>query len=308
MASLHLPKWLTGSGGKAHFYVDASKPSSNNVDDGVYGRSAANAWNSINYATTTIAKNYNIHAMKVYIHIAPGTYNETISLAEQTRTTGFVVLAPSTQNGTVNITRTAASGHMVDHTSGAWRIEQLNFKYTLTANTSGSSNTPAFIYCSSANDSLGIRRCNFEFIEDSSMSNSTNVVNLRGIWCGNGRISWNNMQLSDDAFDYSSSNKANPVSTLKGSKSDSHLTVSWIYVENGGLLTFGTSDDATNEAKFTGTDPAPTINVSGVYTVFLRAITQAVVRSQPGQSRASVRWKTDCCTETGLKYWTRRNI
>ena len=299
MGSLHLPKWLTGSGNKADFYVDASKPVSNNVDDGVYGRTAANAWNSINYATTTIAKNYNIHAMKVYVHIAPGTYNESITLADQTRTTGFVLLAPSTQNGTVNIVRTAASGHMVDHTAGAWRLEQLNFKYNLTANTSGSSNTPAFIYDTSADTSLGIRRCNFEFAEattgDTAISNSTNAINLRGIYCSGGKISWNNMSVSDDAFNYSSSNKANPTSTLKGSKNDSHLTVRWLYIENGGSLTFGTSDDSKNEANFTG--DTPTINVTGVYTVFLHALTQAVVRSQGTGNKISFTG-----SPTGQKY------
>lgn len=281
MASLHLPKWLTGSNGKAHFYVDASKPSSNNVDDGVYGRSAANAWNSINYATTTIAKNYNIHSLKVYIHIAPGTYNEAITLADQTRTTGFVLLAPSTQNGVVNITRTAASGHMIDHTAGSWKLEQLNFKYNLSANTGSSSSTPAFIYTSSADTTLGIRRCNFEFAEvtsgDNAISNSTKAINLRAMYCSGGRLSFNNMTLEDDAFEYSSSNKANPVSTFKGTKSDSHLNVAWFYVQNGGLLSFGKSDSADNESKFTGN--TPTINVTGAFNVFLKALTQGIVRS-----------------------------
>ena len=271
--------------GYKYFTIDGNNYGilDNNIDENEYGKSIDNAWTSLAYAVNTIAKNYNINSQSIYVRVKEGTYTESITLSSQTRTTGFIMISPYAQSEIVKLYRESYTGKIISHEGGRWILNQLNLEFKIKSNTSSGSTTPGFIVSSSGDENLGIRRCNFNFID-----NTTNVegasyksINFRGINATGGRISWNNMAITSDPFKYSSTNKANPVTTMSGSiqnNGGSDLTVFWIYVENGGLINFGTSDDATNEAKFTSNTPK--ISVSGSFSEFLHALTQGIVRSQ----------------------------
>lgn len=332
MKSLHLPIWIKET---THLYVDNSVLSGTGTENDPYvykgkdvdrdvtaseylarigtslgnatppkwGRSLDFPFKTINFAATNLAKNYNINSKYVFIHIVPGTYEEQISLAEQTRTTGVVALVPTTQDGIVTIKREAQDGSIISHTGGVWRLEQLNFIYQINDNTTANQNFPHIIASSSANDILHIRRCNFKFI-DNTTEDSTHEIYARLISADGGRININNMSLSDDAFSYSAENQASAATIFEGILNPNNITtklhVYWFYIENGSVVQFGKSSSSVNEAKFDL--DRPTYYVTGSYSVYMSVLMQAIVRTT-GTGNAPVwTYPQDASSPTGKKY------
>ena len=230
-STLHLPLWVGDPGIGTQYYVDGGSAGSDATGDG----SQDHPWKTIGHATEILCKNYNINSRTVYINVAAGTYTELISLTEQQRTTGEIVIRP-VSGATVNITYNAtASQRIFSHSGGEWRLQNLNI--TLNLQETGTGNyVPGAIY--SSGGELHVEACNFEFTDT-----STGNVSARMLWSAGGLI---HLQAIS----------GNSTVTWSGSLTNPNASMDWIHAENGGGIL---SYRAATANQF---------NVSGAFTTF----------------------------------------
>ena len=255
LGQLHIPLYVGERNGNSvigtEFYV-----ATNGVDstaDG-RGRSADKPWRTISYATQTLAKNYNISTKVVHINIAAGTYNESVSLPLLNRTTGYVVLRPMNNNANVTIAVTTNAGAVcVNHSGGAWELQNINVSLTL--QTASSTSFPALVYSSDSSGYLRLSRCNFTVTDSTS---GTTATNARLLWCGGGHIVVNNYNAFTETNEETHWNRT-------GSNIE-HLE--WIYVENSGVFELQRRSDSGSK----------NIVVSGNFEHFVTCLFNGLLR------------------------------
>jgi hypothetical protein len=254
LQQLHLPLYVGEKNGSStigtEFYVAPNGV--NNTADG-RGRSADKPWQTIAYATQTIAKNYNISTKTVHINVAAGEYDEHVDLPMLQRTTGKVVIRPASSNASVTISRNAASGGCIAHTGGAWELHKITLKMTIQTASSNS-----FPYLVESTDSTGyveLHGCPMQVIDSTS---GTTQTDARLIWVAGGKININTHN------DFTGTD-----SQITWSRTGTNInSLHWLYIENSGVVQFLRSTASGNKV----------INVTGTFNTFAKVLYMGLLR------------------------------
>lgn len=126
LKSIRVPIWVERT---KKFYVDKST-GSDTLDDG-RGESESKAFKTIQACVDYITSNYNLNKNNVGIYIAPGVYEESLTLGSFSRTTGYIALIDKEGNYGVTIRMTNANVIRVE--GGEWFLRGVVVENSVTA-------------------------------------------------------------------------------------------------------------------------------------------------------------------------------
>jgi hypothetical protein len=137
LKSIRVPIWIDST---KYFYVNGST-GSDVLTEGI-GETTAKPFKTIQACVDYVSNNYNLNSNNVGIRIFPGTYNESLTFGEFSRTTGHISLFPHDDNYSVTIT--SQNKNTVTVYGGAWYLRGLIIKNTVTAINDGINH---YLYC-----------------------------------------------------------------------------------------------------------------------------------------------------------------
>lgn len=261
LAQLHVPVWIGDKGITRFFYVDGT-----NGNDANDGKTAATAWKSLNFATTTVAKNYNISSYNVIIYVKGGTYTEMVNLPSVPRTTGAVYIRPLSSEDVVNLNYSTPTGNgCFSHAGGEWIIEDMNINLTIAEQTSSGTAFPYIVFSSDMTGSVTLRNCNLSFTDSTVSGSGARYARL--LWSNGGMILLQNTKtVTSDGTTTTSST----TTTWSGTKANADGVI-WMFLENNGVISARRAGN--------GVTGNPTITVSGSYTYFCNPTYRGMYRT-----------------------------
>ena len=126
LKSIRVPIWVERT---KKFYVDKST-GSDTLDDG-RGESEGKPFKTIQACVDYVTSNYNLNKNNVGIYIAPGVYEESLTLGSFSRTTGYIALIDKEGNYGVTIRMTNANVIRVE--GGEWVLRGIIVESLVTA-------------------------------------------------------------------------------------------------------------------------------------------------------------------------------
>lgn len=126
LKSIRVPIWVERT---KNFYVDKST-GSDTLDDG-RGESESKAFKTIQACVDYVTSNYNLNKNNVGIYIAPGVYEESLTLGSFSRTTGYIALIGKSGDYSTTIKKTNANVIRVD--GGEWFLRGMVIESAVTA-------------------------------------------------------------------------------------------------------------------------------------------------------------------------------
>lgn len=138
LKALRLPIWLAGN---TNFYVDKSHASASDSLDEGRGLSADKPFLTIQAAVNYVCDNFNLGNHNVYIHIAPGIYDESVGLGDYTTISGAIHLVgedTGAEGLTTVIRRTNAQ--CVGVKKNVYHLKNLKFQETVNNSVGGFTN------------------------------------------------------------------------------------------------------------------------------------------------------------------------
>ncbi|WP_417035388.1 hypothetical protein [Desulfovibrio piger] len=126
LKSIRVPIWVERT---KKFYVDKST-GSDTLDDG-RGESESKPFKTIQACVDYVTSNYNLNKNNVGIYIAPGVYEESLTLGSFSRTTGYIALIDKEGNYGVTIRMTNANVIRVE--GGEWVLRGIIVESQVTA-------------------------------------------------------------------------------------------------------------------------------------------------------------------------------
>ena len=124
LKSIRVPIWLTKN---KSFYVNGTTGS--DVLDGGRGESADKPFKTIQACASYISNNYNIGSYICTILVSDGEYEESLRLADFSRTTGKILIKSETKFG-ATLKNPATSLTLIDCTAGVWELTDFSFIMT----------------------------------------------------------------------------------------------------------------------------------------------------------------------------------
>ena len=118
LKSIRVPIWIDAT---KYFYVNGST-GSDVLTDGI-GETTAKPFKTIQACVDYVSNNYNLNSNNVGIRIFPGTYNESLTLGEFSRTTGYIALLPHESDYSVTITND--NNNTIRVVGGVWYLRKL---------------------------------------------------------------------------------------------------------------------------------------------------------------------------------------
>ena len=130
LKSIRVPIWVERT---KNFYVDKST-GSDTLDDG-RGESESKAFKTIQACVDYVTSNYNLNKNNVGIYIAPGVYEESLTLGSFSRTTGYIALIDKEGNYGVTIRMTNTNVIRVE--DGEWVLRGIIVESQVAASDDG---------------------------------------------------------------------------------------------------------------------------------------------------------------------------
>lgn len=130
LKSIRVPIWVERT---KKFYVDKST-GSDTLDDG-RGESESKPFKTIQACVDYVTSNYNLNKNNVGIYIAPGVYEESLTLGSFSRTTGYIALIDKEGNYGVTIRMTNANVIRVE--DGEWVLRGIIVESQVAASDDG---------------------------------------------------------------------------------------------------------------------------------------------------------------------------
>lgn len=153
LKSIKVPIWLTAN---KSFYVNGTTGSDDTNIEGI-GESEDKPFKTIQACVTYVTDNYNISSYTCTIYIAPGTYEESVTLPDYNRTTGSIVICG--QTATAPVITTTNRNTIQASTGGLWYLRNID----IVCNTSFQSGVLQNINCAcvyvSSYSVIYIQRC-----------------------------------------------------------------------------------------------------------------------------------------------------
>lgn len=175
LKSIKVPIWLNGN---TTFYVNkthsaASDSLTTPADDG-RGLTPDKPFKTIQAAINYVINNYNMVNFIATVLVAPGNYEENLTLGQFSKTTGFIVIRPSIENyGQVNILAENDLG--IDVYGGPYYLVGLNVNFHPVY--TGPYFRALRLLNVGATGEIHIRACHLE------ISNINNIINLESQQC-----------------------------------------------------------------------------------------------------------------------------
>ena len=127
-------KMLVPLSGNLDLYVDASSDGDSLVNGrGTQAKPFKHIQNCINYFSST----YSLGGYHVTIHVAPGTYSESLLLGTFTYTSGYAAIVASDPANPPVLTNSTLAGTIMYVTGSGWRINRLNLQASRRASNDG---------------------------------------------------------------------------------------------------------------------------------------------------------------------------
>lgn len=126
LKSIRVPIWVERT---KKFYVDKST-GSDTLDDG-RGESESKAFKTIQACVDYVTSNYNLNKNNVGIYIAPGVYEESLTLGSFSRTTGYIALID--KEGNYGVTIRATNKNVIRVEGGEWFLRGIIVESLVTA-------------------------------------------------------------------------------------------------------------------------------------------------------------------------------
>lgn len=127
-------KMLVPLSANLDLYVDASSDGDSLVNGrGTQAKPFKHIQNCINYFSST----YSLGGYHVTIHVAPGTYSESLSLGAFTYTSGYVLITASDSANPPVLTNPALGSTIMNVTGSGWRISRLSLQSSRRASNDG---------------------------------------------------------------------------------------------------------------------------------------------------------------------------
>ncbi len=126
LKSIRVPIWVERT---KNFYVDKST-GSDTLDDG-RGESESKAFKTIQACVDYVTSNYNLNKNNVGIYIAPGVYEESLTLGSFSRTTGYIALIDKEKD--YGVTIRATNKNVIRVEGGEWFLRGVVVENSVTA-------------------------------------------------------------------------------------------------------------------------------------------------------------------------------
>ena len=137
LKSIRVPIWVEST---KYFYVDTAT-GSDILTEGI-GETVSKPFKTIQACIDYVTNNYNLNSNTVGIRILPGTYNESLTLGQFSRTTGYISLLPHEDDYSVTITNT--NSNTIRVVGGMWYLRRLVIESNATAINDENNH---FVYC-----------------------------------------------------------------------------------------------------------------------------------------------------------------